>query len=293
MPVEYVEESTYATQDDGTSSWNWFGIGTSWSATQGANTESIRYLPQYGSTNKLSKRVNIKQSEMWEGEITYHPQNFDLLKFFTGSDGGTSDTVPSIQIGEINEDASTDEFRNLMGGVGSEFALTIDEDSTAEVSGSFTFADGTDWTTSDYVDDTSGGSHATEDSTEPFAYKDLSNITYGGTDLSGAVSSIELSVSNDLATVKDPEAGRDSLIAALVPTNREITLSVELTYDGFDLAQEVRSYTPKDFAFDLGTTTFTVNDVRFPEFSYELSPEDLVGDSIDSDPATDLSWTTA
>ncbi len=296
QPVEYVEESTFATEEvDG--DYNWFGIVNSWSATQGVNSESITYLPEYGASNKLEKRSNVKLSEMWEGEVTYHPQDMDMLQYFTGSDGGTSDSVTSIQVGEVNESGDTDEYRRLMGGVGEEFSLTVSEDSVAEVSGSFTFADGTDWSTDDYIDTDSGdsnsGSHATEDTTEPLSYKDLGNVTYGGSALPGAVEEITLNVSNSLAVVKDADANRDSKIASIVPTDREITLDVSLTYDGFDMAQEVRSYTPKDFTFDLGSYSFTVSGVQFPEFPYEFTADDLVSDSISSDPADSLTWTSA
>ena len=291
QPVEYIEEDTFATQDDGSSSWNWFGLGTSWSVTQGVESENISYLPEYGSTNKLSKRVNIKHSEMWEGEVTYHPQNdFEFLKFFSGSVGSVADDPPTIQVGEINEDADPETFQALLGGMGEEVTVSVDEDSTFEVSGSFIFADGTDWTDSDYVDDQGDGAHAPENTTEPFAYKDLSNVQYGGTDLSGAIESMEFTISNEVAVVKDPTVSRESLIAALVPTDREITANVSLTYDSYDLAQEVRSYTAKDLTFDIGTTSFTISDVKFPEFSHELTPDDLVSDSIDSDPATNISW---
>lgn len=290
-PVEYIEEDEFAVEDDGTSSWNWFGLGTSWSVTQGVESENISYLPEYGSSNKLSKRVNIKHSEMWEGEVTYHPQDdFEFLKFFSGEDGGVTDDPPTIQVGEVNEDADPETFRNMLGGMGEEVTVSVDEDGTFEVSGSFIFADGNDWSEDDYVDDSSDGSHADEDTTEPFAYKDLDNVEYGDSDLSGSIESLEFSISNDVSVVKDPSVDRESLIAALVPTDREITASVTLTYENYDLAQEIRSYEAKDLAFDIGSTTFTISDVKFPELNYEFTPDDLVSDSIDSDPATDISW---
>lgn len=284
-PVEWIEESTFASAEDG--AFNWFGLGTSWSATEGVNSESITYLPEFGATNKLSKRVNIDHSEFWNGDVTYHPQNFDLLQYFTGADGGTGDDPSTIQIGEVNEDASSTTFRQLLGGMGEEVTVSVDEDSTFEVSGSFIFADGEDWDTTDYV---SAGSHAAEDTSEPHAYKHLSNVEYGGSSLEGAVESLEFTVSNDVAITKDPDEARDSLIASLTPVDREITASLSLTYDSYDLATEVRSYTAQDLTFDIGSTSFTISDVQFPEFSHELSPDDLVGDSIDSDPATDISW---
>lgn len=288
QPVEYVEETDYATEViDG--SYNWFGITTSWSADQGVESESITYLPEYGASNKLEKRVNVKLREMYEGEITYHPQgDFSFLQYFTGALEGTADDVTSLQFGEINEGDGT--FRRLLGGVGEEITISVAEDEVAEVSGSFTFGEATEWNTTDYVD--VDGSHATEDTTEPWSYDNLGSVTYGGTEMDGAIDSVELTISNDLAVVRDANSNLSTQIAAIIPVDREITVSVEFTYDNFDILNEVRSYEAKDFVFSIGNTTFTVGGVKFPEAPYEFTADDLVADSLDSDPANSISWTT-
>lgn len=289
QPVEWVQETTFATANDGTDVHNWFGIGTSWSVDQGVETESIRYLPEYGSSDKLEKRVNIDHREMWEGEISYHPQNFTLLQYFTGATGGTSDSLSSIQVGEVNEEG-TDEFRRILGGVGEEVTLSVDEDGTWEVSGSFIFADAEAWSTTDYIDSVNGGAHASEDTSDPFAYKDLANITYGGASFTDAVESMEITISNDLAIVRDPDASTSTLISAIVPVSREITVDITFSYASFDMMSEVRSYTAKDLSFDIGSTTFTITGVQFPEAPYEFTAEDLISDSVSSDPAAGISW---
>jgi len=290
-PVEWVEESTFATAESNSAAYNWFGIGTSWSVDQGVESESITYLPEYGSSNKLEKRVNVKLREMWEGEVTYHPQGgFNMLQYWTGADGGTSDEVPTIQIGEVNESASPEEFRRFLGGMGEEVTISVEEDGVAEISGSFIFADETGWSTTDYVDTTAGGSHASEDTTIPLSYDDLSNVQWGGTDMQGAVEGIELTISNDIAEVRDPNESRGTQLTSLIPVDREITVDVTFTYENFDVLSDVRSYTKQDLTFDLGSTSFTVGDVAFPSAPYEFSPDDLVSDSLSSDPASSISW---
>ena len=288
QPIEYVEETDYAIEvADG--EYNWFGITTSWSADQGVESTSITYLPEFGASNKLEKRVNVKLREMYEGEITYHPQgDFSFLQYFTGSQGGTADDVTSLQVGEINESDST--FRRLLGGVGEEITVSVAEDEVVEVNGSFTFGEATDWSSTDYTD--TDGSHATEDTTEPWSYDNLGSVTYGGTEMDGAIDSVELTISNDLAVVRDANSELSTQIDAIVPVDREITVSVEFTYDNFDILNEVRAYEAKDFVFEIGNTTFTVGGVKFPEAPYEFTADDLVADSLDSDPANSLSWTT-
>jgi len=288
QPVEYLEETSYATPEtDG--SWNWLGIGTSWSVDLGVESESITYLPEYNASNKLEKRMNVKHREMYEGEATYHPQDFDILPYFTGADGGTSDDPPTIQFGEVNESVSPEEFRRMYGGMGEDFSLSVGEDETAEVTSSFIFTDAEDWGTTDYV---GAGSHASEDTTEPFKYDDLNTVTYGGTSLDEAVESLELSVSQDVAVVRDPRSSNSTLIDALIPVDREITVSMDVTYTTFDMQSEVRSYTRQDLVFDLGGYSFTIEGVQFPESPYEFTADDLVSDSIESDPAASLTWTS-
>lgn len=385
QPIEYLEETAFATDEDN-GSYNWFGIVDSWSAEQGVETESITYLPEYAASNKLEKRVNVKLREMYSADVTYNPQTgFDFLKYFTGSIGGTSDDVPSLQVGEINESLDPTEFRRLKGGVGEEVTVSVEEDGVAEVEGSFIFAGAEDWSANDYVNDSGitaltsavtpatnevsvqtssvdtgevvlydgsdneldrvpanstayedsdsvggtdvvsvrltntgsnfssetitvnndtggsgateetatvdgSGSHATEDTTEPLSYDDLSNVQWGGQDMDGMVESVELTISNEIAEVRDPNVDRGTQLASLIPVDREITVDVSFTYDSFDVLQDVRSYNKKDFTFDLGTTSFTVTDVQFPEAPYEYTADDLVSDSLSSDPASSITW---
>lgn len=287
QPAEWIAETDYATQEDG--DYNWFGIVTSFDSQDEVETESATYLPEFGAANKLDKNINIKQSEIWEASVTYHPQNFEMLQYFTGEQGGTSDDVTPIQIGVVNESADPSTFRSLLGGVGEEITVSVDENSTAEIDASYQFADATDFTGTDYVDT---GSHAVEDTTEPFAYKDLGNVTYGGTDIDGAVEGIEFTISNELVVVRDPSLSttRDSLVYAIVVVDREITVDLTLTYESFDLAQDVRAYQAQDLVFDIGDTTFTITGVQFPEFPYELTPDDLIGDTVSSDRASGITW---
>jgi len=287
QPVEWAEETDFATELPDDTSWSTFGLGTSWSPTQGVEQETIDYLPEFGADEKLSKKRNVKHSEMWEADMTYHPQDFSFLEYFTGADGGTSDDIDPIQVGHIDED--NDQFQRFLGGVGEEITLSIDEDSTMEADTSFMFADGTPWEDTDYVG--TEGSHGDEDASEPFKYGDLSNITYGGEPLDGAVESLEVTISNDIAIVKDPDTNRGSYIASLVPVDREITVDVTLTYSGFDMAEKIRDYTPQDFEFEIDGTQFTVDNVQFPELPFEMSSTDLISDSISSDPATNITWT--
>lgn len=285
QPVEYVEESSFGSDEsDGT--YNWIGAVTSFSVTPGVESTRVQYLPADDATDKLQTHQNVKVSEAYSVDITYHPQDFTFFQYITGSDGGLADSLTNIQFGEQDEDNS--EYRRIKGAVGEELSITISEDEVAEVEASFIAADVNDWAGSDYV---GTGSHASEDTSEPYTYDDLGTVNLGGSALDGSVSSLTLTISNDLTVVKDPDASPASHIAAIVPTSREITAELDLTYNNMNMAQTVRNYTKQDLTFNFpSSTSWTVSDTAYPEFPYEFTPEDLVGDTVTSDPATNLTW---
>lgn len=296
QPVEYVEESTFA-QTPTDPDMSWFGMITSHSVTQEVISANIRYLPEDGASNKLETVHNEKVSEAYEAELTYHPQNFNVFQYFTGAAGTTSDSMSSVTIGEQDENNS--EYRRILGATGEELSLTVSEDSAAECTATFLGADSTDWNQYDYInsDASSGGadgtegSHATNPGTDPIAYDDLTAIALGGTQIGDAVEELVLTVTNELVVVKDPtNNSRNSQIDALTPVTREIVVELSLTYDDMSMASQIRSYSPQDLTFTLNGTNFTVSDVQFPEFPYEMTPEDMVGDTISSDPCSGLTW---
>jgi hypothetical protein len=283
QPVEYVEETSFAT-DETDPAMNWFGLVDTWTVTQGVEAETVRYLPGSGSSEKLETLQNVKVSEAYTVEASIMPQDLSILKYFTGANGGTSDSLTPIQAGEQDEDNG--EYRRIKGMVGEEMVLTIEEDSVATLETTFLAADANNWSGSDYV---GAGSHATEDTSTPLTYDDLGSVNLGGSSLGDAVESLTLTVSNDLEVVKDPDATPQSHIAAIAPTSREITVELALTYDDFSMAQDVRNYNAQDLTFTF-QDSFTVSDTKYPEFPYEMGPDDLVGDTVASDPATNLAW---
>lgn len=286
QPVEYVEETSFATEEsDGT--YQWIGLVTSFSPTIATESETAKYLPDDASGIDLSSLTNVKVSELHNVDVTYHPQDLTFLQYFTGAAGSLSDSLTSIQFGE--QDKDNGEFHRLLGAVGEEFTLSIEEDSIAEVDGSFLAAADTTWSDTDYIG--TGGSHATANTAEPLSYDDLGNVQWGGAALTDAVESLELTVSNSLEVVKDPDSTLDSHIEAIAPVDREVTVDIGITFSSFSMASDVRSLTSQDLTFEFPAgTTWTVSDVAFPELPWELGPEDLVSDSLSSLPSTDLAY---
>lgn len=289
QPVEYVEETTFASAEaDG--AYNWIGLVNSVSTSIVTEEEIVKYLPDDTNAIDLQTLTAEQVSQLHEIEVTYHPQDLGFLDYFMGASGSLSNTLTSIQIGQ--QDKNNSEFSRTLGCVGEEISISISEDSVAEITASFLAADAEDWTGTDYV---GAGSHATATdpaTTPPLSYDDLGTVQWGGASLNHAIESLDLTISNDLVVVKDPDATTASHVDAITPVDREITLDLSLTYGDMSLAEDVRSFTKQDFTFNWGpaSESWTVSDVAFPEAPYEFGPEDLVSDSVSSVPATDLAY---
>ena len=289
QPVEYVEESTFA-QAPTDPSMSWVGLVTEAAVTVTPVEEVVRYLPDNDDAVDLQTLTAEKVSEMYNVELTYHPQDEAFYPYFLGGDGTLESDLTSVAMGF--QDTNNGEYQQLLGCVGEELEITIEEDSIAEVSASFLAAssDG-DWDSTDYV---ASGSHATENTAEPYSYDDLGSVQWGGSSIGDAIESLTVTVSNDLTVVKDPDSNLDSHIDSIVPTSREITTELALTYDDMSMVDDIRSFTKDDLGFNFPTSTsWTVNNVAFPEAPYTFGPEDLVGDSVSSVACDGLSYTTA
>lgn len=287
QPIEYVEESSFATPE-ADASWQWIGLITGFSVSEMVEEEIVGYLPDASTGLDLQTFTAEKVSELHEAEVTYHPQDDAFFQYWTGSDGGTGPDPTSLQFGM--QDNQSGEYRRLAGAVGEELTIEISEDSVAEVSGSFIVADVIDDGTTDYV---GAGSHSTEDTSAPLTYDDLGSVQWGGASLGDAIESLTITISNDLTVVKDPDSTLDSHIDAIVPVDREITVDLSVTYDDFSMMNDVRSFTQQDLTFDWPASTpvsWTINGVAFPEAPYEFAPDDLIADSLSSTPASDISW---
>lgn len=266
---------------------NWIGLVTSFDASIVTEEEIVKYLPDDASGIDLQTLTAEDVSHMYEVSLTYHPQDLAFLDYFLGATGSLSPNLTPIQFGQ--QDKNNSEYNRIFGAVGESATLSIEEDSVAEVDCSFIAAATEDWTGTDYI---GAGTHASADTTTPLKYDDLGNVQWGGTTLNDSIESLTVEISNSLEVVKDPDAGVDSHIDAIVPVDREITTELGLTYSDMSMAEDVRSFTKQDLTFDFGpnSESWTVSNQAFPEFPYEFGPEDLVADSVSSVPADDLTF---
>lgn len=280
QPVEYVEESGFATSITDPSM-KWIGLVTDHTSQKGS--DSNRYHDTGGSGKTSTWKDNQRYRETLSISTTYAPQDFTFLQYFTGADGSISDRLSTIQVGE----AGDGENRLLLGCWGEKWNMTIAEDRVAKVNTKLSAADYNDFTATDYI---GNGSHATEDSSAPLSYNDLGSITYGGSNISHYIGSLGLSIKNDFNVFTSPDSSLPTLVDSVMLTDRTIRLSMEIKFADMGFLTMVKNYTAQQFKFTVGPTTFTVDGVTFPQFEYTSSPAELMGQTVKSDPAKDLSY---
>lgn len=293
-PVEYVEETVFTEPVDDPAM-QWIGLVEDYSSTTEVDSKRF-YLT--GSTDKVaSRKENVKLREELSIEVDYIPQDFTFLQYFTGADGSISDSMPSIQVGERqthatsisggSPDTTEEKRRRLLGCFGEKWELTIPQDQLARVSATLSAVQKENWSETDYI---GAGSHATESAQSAIAYGDVSNIQLGGQSIREYVSELKLLVDNRFTVFTSPDSSKDTEIDSVVLNDRQIKVGMTINYADSHFAQVVTSYDKQDFTFDIGTTSFTVHDVQFPVFEQISRPADLIGMSVTSDPASDMTY---
>ena len=289
--VEYVAESSYATiPTDPTM--EWIGAVNKFSPKDKTKTASEKYLKDKEATNRAEAYIHAKTGEELGFDLTYYPQAskfIGLMEYATGSATGLVDNVNSFSVGLIlNETVS--KYSTYEGCVIDSFTLNIPDDGYVSCDVSCTAADKSDWDTTSYI---GTGTHASDPNETPLTSEDITSIQidYGAgfVDVNDAVNAITLKIENKIGYARDLASSNTGRIKGMALTGRDITVELDMDYDSFSMMTHIRSLTELKVKFVLGTKTFTVTGVKFPEMPYEFSSEDLIGDKLSSLQCTGLS----
>lgn len=268
QPTEYAEETNLA-QPENDPEMNWFGLVETVDVTHDLVTEQI-YEHVGDEASSLESYVNIEDHNHISVTLEGSPQNFRILEHFSGGTGYTTDKITPIQIGEQNEE--TDEYRRLLGCIGDTITITFDRSSVCRFNAQYRVLDITDWTDIDYV---GGGSHATENTSEPFTFGDLNSITYGGIEISDAIQFLEFKVDNDVLVNTDVNSNLDSGASTVKWKDRKVTATLEVAYDDMSLIEEARTREEKDLQFYVGGVKFHIGNVLLEQAPHRTSTSEL------------------
>lgn len=239
--IMQFESGTYAVPS-GTSG-AWLGLVTNHEATENMNVMQIRYA------GKATRNVDIfvDGARDFEGTLTYHPQDFQMLGYAMGSIVDSGATTPyTHRISEVNSDTRwaytsgplnpfasftvVDEKKGIADGlhqarkykgcIVDSWSLKAAEGEVVECEVGYraqTLALGSK--TTDLIP------IASEDTSRPYVWSDISVQIPASTPI-GAVKEVNFSINNNLEEKHYLNGSRD--IAVAVPLNREYELTLTL-----------------------------------------------------------------
>lgn len=294
--VEYVDEVTFATTPSNPTM-GWIGIVTRFNPIDRPVSQTKKYFKAVDGTNRAEANVSAQVGYEVGCDIEFIPQTghlTDFLKYWLGGTAAIADTIDySCTIGMITN-STTPYYRLFKGLKGERFTLSVPEKDFVRISGNMVGADVADPTTADYK---GSGSHASELDADPLTADDLTSVQFSVDDGSNwtsytdIVKELTLSISNKIVYPTNLASTHKTKIDQVVLTSRDITIGLSMDYDGISTMEYIRDFTEFQVRFTLDGHVFTLTGVRFPEMPYPISPEDVIGDRIESYPVTGMSWT--
>lgn len=286
QPIEFVEEPSLA-QEVQDPNMQWFGMMNMAEVTHDLPINQIEdYVGRMASS--LESYVNVEEEEYISITLRGAPQNLDIIDYFAGGTGYTTDTIIPIQIGERNEE--TGEYRRLLGCVGEKLTFTFEQDSVAEVVAQFRVCEATPWTNTDYI---GSGSHAEVTPSEPFTFDDLSNVRYGGVEITDAIQRLEITMQNELLVHTDVNSSLSTDISAIRWDRRKISCTLDVTYSDMGLIERARQRDEQDLNFRVAGGEFSIGNVMLEQAPRYTETGEVQTATYSTTPATkstSFSW---
>jgi len=143
----------------------------------------------------------------------------------------------------------------------------------------------------DYI---GGGSHATATAGDALTFADVTTSILtpsGGSAADDIVNSITINVKNNIEWIKELGSPFTTGKSAAVLLGRDITLGIELSYNELDLYDEIFAGTTCSYALTFDSYLFEFDGFKFPEYPIDLNPEELLGETIESNQVTNVKIT--
>ena len=138
------------------------------------------------------------------------------------------------------------------------------------------------------------GSHATATTGDALTFSDVTTSVLtpsGGDAADDIVNSITINVKNNIEWIKELGSPFTTGKSAAVLLGRDITLGIELAYNELDLYDEIFAGTTFSYAMTFDGYLFEFDGFKFPEYPINLNPEELLGETIESNQVTNIKIT--
>jgi hypothetical protein len=136
------------------------------------------------------------------------------------------------------------------------------------------------------VDPIGAGSHAVEDTADPFLWVDLADLRFGSTNpptevLTQLLGDIKLSIKNEIEIPPINSSVMFSYGGSPVLKKREVELALDFTWESVDAFWTIMKNSEQQyFSYSLGGRTFLVKRLLVPELNLKQNPEDYIGETI-------------
>ena len=279
--IEYVEEATYGTQPTDPTLL-WLGLVNPFSPPIKRTMEEVRYLSAAGATKTLHNVRNVQVGGELGASFTYKVQDWDLVKYITGSASGLADDIKSISLVQGIEIASAMKYTVYKGCVLSKWSLTLPKSGIATADVDVVIGDVADPSA---VDPAGLGTHASEVAGNPFIWEDITDLKMDANDppttaIAHNVGDIKLEITNDVELPKDVDSTMWTDTGGYNVKIASMSVSLELGWIDMSFFDLVKASTKQNLKFTLGGKTFSVKGLIFPEFNPEIKPDDLMGQVV-------------
>ena len=282
--VEYVEEATFATTPTDPTML-WLGLVESFTPTVRSVVKDTRYLAAAGD-EALEAVLATKTGMELELAARILPQSLTFwATYVLGATTGTADTLNSISLGHVIDNITTAAYGVYRGCVAKSARLTFARDAPATLELSWLAADFDNYSGTDYI---GTGAHASASTSSPLLWSDLTALTWGGVALDPYVQELVITVDNNIKPVYDVGASSSTGISTILPTKRDIKVSLTLDLDDADFYASITALTKQDLVATISSSTYTIAGVAFPELAAEYKGDDAVEQTIESVPCQSI-----
>lgn len=312
--VEVVDETTFGVFPEDPAL-DYIGVINGVKIDDKPALSTTRFLPQdaYTSTlgnTKTAAYLHQKTASDISVDISYIPKNITdgflihalgdpTLVAETQGTGATDTLGTSFSLAGYA--LTTPKYFVYTGGYVEDFTLEIPNEDFVKCSATLGFANSGNMSSTyvntpnllsgDYV---GLGSHATATAGDALTFSDVTAsvlIPDGGSAVNDILNSLTINIKNNIEWVKELGSAFTTEKSAAVLLGRDITLGIELSYNELDLYDEIFAGTTFSYALTFDSYLFEFDGFKFPEYPIDLNPEELLGETIESNQVTNIKIT--
>ena len=281
--LEWIPENRLTTGEFGTFPANptmlSIGLISNFTVHADRKLKGKTYIRAHEDVAKLTRPRTLPTGGTVEGSFTYYPQDWTLIPLIVGSSSTFTSEVDSLSFLRYLDG----EYTIISGVMLTSYIKNINKSNFAAIDVTFKAGDISD---PSGVDPIGTGTHAAEDTTDPFLWRDLADLRFGSTNppveaLTQILGDVKLSIKNEVDMPPINSSVMFSYAGQPVMKKREVELSLEFTWESIDAFWQIMKNSEQQyFSYSLGGRTFIIKRLLVPELNLKQDPENYIGETI-------------